>query len=60
MNFEVRSVSGDDYDAYLKAREQGMSTSEALESIGQPGQATATHPFPYLQRNSVRETTSGG
>lgn len=45
MNFEVRSVSGDDYDAYLQARESGMTTSEALEEIGQPGQATTTTPF---------------
>lgn len=49
MNFEVRAVSGDDYDAYLQAREQGMSTFEALEEIGQPGEATTTHPFD-LQR----------
>ena len=27
MNFEVRAVSGDDYDAYLEARESGMSTA---------------------------------
>ena len=33
-------MSGDDYDAYLEARESGMSTAEALEEIGQPGQAT--------------------
>ena len=45
MNFEVRAVSGNDYDAYLRAREQGQSTAQALESIGQPGQATTTHPF---------------
>ena len=45
MNFEVRAVSGDDYDAYLEARESGMTTSEALEEIGQPGLATATTPF---------------
>ena len=45
MNFEVRAVSGDDYDAYLEARESGMTTSEALEKIGQPGKATVDHPF---------------
>jgi cytochrome c oxidase subunit 2 len=45
MNFEVRAVSGNDYDAYIRAREQGQSTAQALESIGQPGQATTTHPF---------------
>ena len=45
MNFEVRAVSGSDYDAYIRAREQGQSTAQALESIGQPGRATTTKPF---------------
>ncbi len=45
MNFEVRAVSGDDYDAYLEARQSGMTTFEALEEIGQPGEATTTTPF---------------
>jgi cytochrome c oxidase subunit 2 len=49
MNFEVRAVSGDDYDAYLEARESGMDTFEALEEIGQPGQSSTTTPFDYLQ-----------
>jgi cytochrome c oxidase subunit 2 len=49
MNFEVRAVSGDDYDAYLEARESGMDTFEALEEIGQPGESSTTTPFPYLQ-----------
>jgi cytochrome c oxidase subunit 2 len=46
MNFEVRSVSAADYQAYLSARESGLSTADALESIGQPGTSTATQPFP--------------
>jgi len=54
MNFEVRVVSDADYDAYLSAREQGQTTFEALESIGQPGDATTTRPFrvgdDYYQR----------
>jgi cytochrome c oxidase subunit 2 len=45
MNFEVRSVSPADYQAYLAAREDGLSTHDALESIGQPGNATSTKPF---------------
>jgi cytochrome c oxidase subunit 2 len=45
MNFEVRSVSPADFQAYLSAREDGMSTYDALESIGQPGAATSTQPF---------------
>ncbi|MCU1669926.1 MAG: cytochrome c oxidase, subunit [Blastococcus sp.] len=45
MNFEVRSVSPADYDAYLAARESGLSTYDALVKIGQPGHATTTHPL---------------
>jgi cytochrome c oxidase subunit 2 len=46
MNFEVRAVSAGDYQDYLSARESGLSTADALESIGQPGTSTVTHPFP--------------
>jgi cytochrome c oxidase subunit 2 len=60
MNFEVRAVSGDDYDAYLAAREQGKSTAAALESIGQNGHATSTHPFPSLQNANASQQSSGG
>jgi cytochrome c oxidase subunit 2 len=45
MNFEVRSVSPADFESYLSARESGLSTFDALESIGQPGAATSTRPF---------------
>jgi cytochrome c oxidase subunit 2 len=45
MNFEVRSVSPSDYDTYIQAREQGLSTYDALVKIGQPGHATTTHPL---------------
>ena len=45
MNFEVRAVPLEDYEAYLDARESGLSTYDALESIGQPGAATSTTPF---------------
>ncbi|HLM04785.1 MAG TPA: cytochrome c oxidase subunit II [Blastococcus sp.] len=58
MNFEVRAVSGDDYDAYLDARESGMGTFEALEEIGQPGQSSTTTPFDYLQNTA--QTSDGG
>jgi cytochrome c oxidase subunit 2 len=52
-------VSGDDYDAYIAARKSGLSTSAALESIGQPGQATVTHPFESLQNSNVNQQSSG-
>ena len=45
MNFEVRAVSPSDFDAYIQAREQGLSTYDALVKIGQPGHATTTHPL---------------
>jgi cytochrome c oxidase subunit II len=45
MNFEVRSVSPADFDSYLSARESGLSTYDALESIGQPGSSVSTEPF---------------
>jgi cytochrome c oxidase subunit 2 len=57
MNFEVRAVSGDDYDAYLEARESGMNTFEALEEIGQPGVAGTTTPLELTQN---QQQTSGG
>jgi cytochrome c oxidase subunit II len=60
MNFEVRAVSGDDYDAYLEARESGMDTFEALEEIGQPGLSSTTTPFEYLQSTNIDQQTSGG
>jgi cytochrome c oxidase subunit 2 len=60
MNFEVRAVPGDDYDAYLEARESGLGTFEALEEIGQPGRATTTTPFPSLQHTNVDQPSAGG
>jgi cytochrome c oxidase subunit 2 len=59
MNFEVRSVSGDDYEDYLAAREAGMDTYEALEEIGQPGLSSTTAPFEYLQ-NKNTDLNAGG
>ena len=60
MNFEVRAVSGDDYDAYLEARESGLDTFEALEEIGQPGLSSTTTPFELLQNSNVDQQTTGG
>ena len=60
MNFEVRAVSGDDYDDYLAARESGLDTFEALEEIGQPGASSTTTPFESLQNRNVDQQTTGG
>jgi cytochrome c oxidase subunit 2 len=45
MNFEMRAVTPENYDRFLAARKQGMSTPEALKSIGEAPFATKTHPF---------------
>ena len=58
MNFEVRTVSPQDYDAYIAARERGMSTAKALESIGQSGTATTTKPF-NLQEQQQQASGNG-
>jgi cytochrome c oxidase subunit II len=60
MNFEVRAVSGDDFDAYIEARESGLDTFEALEEIGQPGLSSTTTPFETLQNSNVEQQSSGG
>ncbi|TFV52243.1 cytochrome c oxidase subunit II [Blastococcus sp. TF02A-35] len=59
MNFEVRAVSGDDYDAYLAAREAGQNTYEALESIGQPGDAGTTTPLDLAQNKTADQQSAG-
>jgi len=60
MNFEVRSVSPQNYDAYLKARQSGMNTQAALQSIGQPGTAVTTHPFNLDKAYEQASTVQGG
>jgi cytochrome c oxidase subunit 2 len=45
MNFEMRAVSPADFDRYIELREQGRSTPEALQAIGQKPYATTTTPF---------------
>ncbi|CAA9214510.1 MAG: Cytochrome c oxidase polypeptide II [uncultured Blastococcus sp.] len=60
MNFEVRAVSGEDYDAYLEARQSGLDTFEALEEIGQPGLSSSTTPFESLQNKNVDQQNTGG
>ena len=58
MNFEVRAVSGDDYDAYLAAREEGLDTFAALDEIGQPGAATSTTPLELFQAKQDNQQQS--
>jgi cytochrome c oxidase subunit 2 len=60
MNFEVRAVSGADFDAYIAARESGLDTFDALEKIGQPGLSTSTTPFKALQNKNIDQQQSAG
>lgn len=45
MNFELRSVTPEKYQRWLKDKQQGMSTPQALQDIGESPLATTTHPF---------------
>ena len=49
-------------DLLLAARQQGMDTRHALESIGQPGTAVTTHPYNLptdYQQSTALPGTSG-
>lgn len=55
MNFEVRSVPQPIYDAYIAAREDGLSTAEALAKVGDDNpecgdlcSPTATTTYPLV------------
>lgn len=45
MNFEVRAVTPENFEKYLKAREAGKTNAEALASIGESPVAVTTKPF---------------
>lgn len=45
MNFELRAVSADKFTRFMEAKQAGMSTPEALSSIGEEPYATKTVPF---------------
>jgi cytochrome c oxidase subunit 2 len=45
MNFELRAVTPETYEAFLAAKKQGMSTPDALSSIGEKPFASTTSPF---------------
>jgi cytochrome c oxidase subunit 2 len=51
MNFEVRVVSGADYDRYLALREGGASTYDALAEVDpeRGGAAVATRPWDFSE-----------
>jgi cytochrome c oxidase subunit 2 len=45
MNFEVRVVEPNDFEAYLEQRIDGKTNAEALMAINQSPTAITTHPF---------------
>jgi cytochrome c oxidase subunit 2 len=45
MNFELRSVTPSQFDQFLAAKRNGMSTPQALQSIGEAPYATTTFPY---------------
>jgi len=45
MNFELRAVTPEKFAAFLAAKQQGMSTPDALSSIGEAPYAQTTVPF---------------
>ncbi|MBJ8341773.1 cytochrome c oxidase subunit II [Antrihabitans sp. YC3-6] len=55
MNFELRAVSPDKFQTYIKARQAGNTNAEALQSIGESPVATTTVPFKTSR--TVREAT---
>ena len=52
MNFEMRIVSPGDYDKFIAAKVSGLSTPDALRSIGQAPFATTTEPFDTSRTSS--------
>ncbi len=51
MNFEIRVVSGEDYDRYLELREGGATTFDALEEVDPElgGSAVSTRPWDLAE-----------
>jgi len=60
MNFEMRVVSWDNYQKFLAAKISGMSTPQALASIGEAPLATTTCPFNTVRENRVATDCSKG
>lgn len=45
MNFELRAVPPEQFDQFLAGLQDGLSTPDALQTIGQEPFAVTTHPF---------------
>ncbi|MGY1747352.1 aa3-type cytochrome oxidase subunit II [Blastococcus sp. SYSU D00695] len=57
MNFEVRVVSGEDYDRYLELREGGATTFEALEEVDPEngGASVSTRPWDFAEDSQMAD-----
>jgi cytochrome c oxidase subunit II len=51
MNFEVRAVSPERYQQFLAAKQEGLSTPDALTAIGEDPFAVTTEPFETKREN---------
>ncbi|WP_440716927.1 aa3-type cytochrome oxidase subunit II [Jongsikchunia kroppenstedtii] len=56
MNFEVRAVSWQDFQAYIAFRKDhpDATNAQALQAIGQAPYATTTHPFDTRRGDQVK------
>lgn len=45
MNFEMRAVTPEKYERWVEAKQQGLSTAQALDAIGEEPFAVTTRPF---------------
>ncbi|ASR03961.1 Cytochrome c oxidase subunit 2 precursor [Gordonia rubripertincta] len=61
MNFEVRAVSPEDFDSYIKFRQSNpeATNAEALASICQAPEAVTTVPFDSRRKSDGSVTASG-
>ena len=61
MNFEVRAVSPEDFDSYIRFRESNpeATNAEALASICQAPEAVTTVPFDSRRKSDGSVTASG-
>jgi cytochrome c oxidase subunit II len=59
MNFEMRAVTPENYEAFLAAKQDGQTTQEALVSIGEDPLATTTSPFDDRRDEANFRNTAG-
>ncbi len=62
MNFELLAISWDDYQKFVAAKQAGLSTPQALASLGDPSRfppyATKTQPYDTTRGQTVPTNNS--